>query len=78
MNALTENSKWIVRKARCSCHRGQWSARLPGAEYELFPAAELARQYAVDPRFRAQWKAGQDLARRFPLPLTAAMKGIAL
>jgi hypothetical protein len=71
-------TKWKVRKITCGCHAGKWSARLPGLDYALLPDAALARRYATDGRFRAQWKAGQDLARQYPLPLTAAMKGLAL
>lgn len=78
MTATNTGPKWEVRKISCTCHTGQWAAILPGAEYALFSDAALARRYATDPRFRAQWKAGQDLAHHYPLPLTAAMKGLSL
>lgn len=60
------NPKWIVRKAHCPCHRGKWAAMLPGAEYQLLPNHPVALAYATDPRFRARWKAGLDLAHAFP------------
>lgn len=69
-------SRWLIRKTRCSCHPGQWAARLPGAEYQLFPVFELALRYAVDPRFRSQIRAAHELAARFRIP--AGMKGLAL
>jgi hypothetical protein len=75
---VTNATKWEVRKITCGCHAGKWSARLPGLDYALLPDAALARRYATDGRFRAQWKAGQDLARQYPLPLTAAMRSNAL
>jgi hypothetical protein len=74
---MTKTAKWEVRKIDCGCHAGKWSASLPGVEYEVFTDAALARRYATDPRFRARWKAGRELALAFPAP-TAAMRGLAL
>lgn len=58
----SHSDKWQVRQARCACHRPKWFAILPGCEREIFDAFQLALSYAVDPRFRARWKAGRDLA----------------
>lgn len=76
---MTTTTRWIIRKGNCGCHPGAWVARLPGTtEHEPFTLHQLALRYAVDPRFRSRWKAGTDLARQYPLPITAAMRSNAL
>lgn len=63
--------KWIVRKVDCPCHRGKWMAWRHHQEHEFLLNHPVALAYATDPRFRARWKAGQDLAHAFPKETTA-------